>query len=171
MRRVDTKPSVLGAGEGGQCRTAWPGKPFFGTLRFFSDYFLAVILGGGILENMASPPPPLLPPHSVFAGLCSCSRHISRGPAELGHIWQCKSGGQCQGRTVSAREGQWVPAHPSPQHTHKRQTTGERTQVRQAGSSEPWGPGWDLSSTWDRTKFKPSILGYPVQNTLGSSLY
>ena len=122
-------------------------------------------------EHGLSPPTSAPPPHSVFAGLCSCSRHISRGPAELGHIWQCKSGGQCQGRTVSAREGQWVPAHPSPQHTHKRQTTGERTQVRQAGSSEPWGPGWDLSSTWDRTKFKPSILGYPVQNTLGSSLY
>ena len=44
-------------------------------LEFFPDYFLKIILGGGVLENMASSP------HFVPG-----SHHISWGTAEVGHV-------------------------------------------------------------------------------------
>ena len=127
-------------------------------LEFFPDYFLKVILGGGVLENMASSPILLL------LDCVPGSHHISWGTAEVGHVWQHKSGGQCQGRTVNTNAP--LPPTHTQKESHWREETGE------AGRAF-----WTLGARrrpflqTGQARLKASTLGYPVQNTLGSSFY
>ena len=127
-------------------------------LEFFSDYFLKVILGGGVLENMASSP------HSAFAGLCSWfSSHLLGdcwgGPCLTAHVWWAVPGKDSEYQRI-------LPPTHTQEESHWREETGEAGRVF-------WTLGAKMRPFLQtgQAGFKASTLGYPVQNTLGSSLY